>query len=550
MPTFQKTAPKAARRYAERVVSGEQIACKWVRLACQRFLSDLDRDDIWFDEDAAQAAVNFIQTLPHTKGRWAAKKELLVLSDWQLFIVCSIFGWMRGDKRRFWTAFLLIARKNGKSALAAAIALYMFVADAEFGAEVYSGATTEKQAWEVFRPARLMVQRNARLRQHYDIEVNAKNMHVLSDGARFEPLVGNPGDGSSPHCAVVDEYHEHASDELYQTMETGMGAREQPLMLVISTAGSNLAGPCHDMQKRAEGCLEGRDSDDSLFAMIFTCDEDDEWDSDAALIKANPNLDISVSGDFLRQQRDQARRSATKQNHFRTKHLNQWVGARTAWMNMLAWQRQKRDFTIEDMQGCPCWMAVDLASKLDVAALILLLRKDGEYYLIPKFYAPEAAAEQNSKYRDFATSGDLVLTPGSMTDYAFIEEDIKTLAGQVDLQDIAFDDWQANYLMTRLQDTSLPVINYNQTVKNMSEPMKELEARVIERQLWHDGNPVMTWMMGNVASKTDAKDNIYPRKDNENSPLCKIDGPVAAIMAMGRAIQGEEKPPEYQMMVF
>jgi phage terminase large subunit-like protein len=541
---------KRALRYAEGVVAGDVVACKWIRLACQRFLDDLEREDIRFDEVAAQKAVNFIQHLPHTKGRWAAKRELLVLSDWQVFVVCNIFGWFKGDTRRFWTAFLLIARKNGKSALAAAIALYMFVADNEFGAEVYSGATTEKQAWEVFRPAKLMVERTPALKNHFDVQVNAKNMHILSNGSRFEPLVGNPGDGSSPHCAIVDEYHEHATDELYQTMETGMGAREQPLMLVISTAGSNLAGPCHDLQKRAEAALEGRESDDSLFAMVFTCDEDDEWDSDEALIKANPNLDVSVSGDFLRQQREQARRSSTKQNHFRTKHLNQWVGARTAWMNMLAWQRQKREFSLEDMQGLPCWMAVDLASKLDVAALVLLFQKGDEYYLLPKFYAPEAAAEQNSKYRDFALGGHLTLTPGNMTDYAFIEEDIQELAKVVDLQDIAFDDWQANYLITRLTDTSLPVVNYNQTVRNMSEPMKELEARVIERHLWHDGNPVMTWMMGNVTAKVDAKDNIYPRKENDSSPHCKIDGPVAAIMAMGRALQGQEKPKEYQMMVF
>lgn len=545
-----KTHPARALAYAKGVAAGDIVACKWIRLACQRFIDDLKRDDLRFDEVAAQKAVNFIQNLPHTKGKWAAKKELLILSDWQVFVVCNIFGWFRGDKRRFWTAFLLIARKNGKSALAAAIALYMFLEDGEFGAEVYSGATTEKQAWEVFRPAKLMVERTPALRQHYDVDVNAKNMHILSNGSRFEPLVGNPGDGSSPHCAIVDEYHEHDSDDLYQTMETGMGAREQPLMLVISTAGSNLAGPCHDMQKRVEAVLEGREKDDTTFVMVFTCDEDDDWDSDEALIKANPNLDVSVSGEFLRQQREQARRSATKQNHFRTKHLNQWVGARTAWMNMLAWQRQKKEFELEEMAGCPCWMAVDLASKLDVAALVLLFQKDGHFYLKPKFYAPEAAAEENSKYRDFATAGALTLTPGNMTDYAFIEEDIQEFAKVVDLQDIAFDDWQANYLMTRLMDTSLPVVNYNQTVRNMSEPMKELEARVIERELWHDGNPVMTWMMGNVTAKVDAKDNIYPRKENDNNPLCKIDGPVAAIMAMGRALQGQEKPKEYQMMVF
>lgn len=545
-----KTYPAKALAYAESVARGDTIACKWVRLSCERFLRDLDREDLEFNEAAAQKAVKFIQNLPHTKGKWAAKKELLVLSDWQVFIVCNIFGWYRNGKRRFWTAFLLIARKNGKSALAAAIGLYMFVADGEFGSEVYSGATTEKQAWEVFRPAKLMAERTPPLREYYDIDVNAKNMHVLSNGSRFEPLVGNPGDGSSPHCAIVDEYHEHDTDDLYQTMETGMGAREQPLMLVISTAGSNLAGPCHDMQKRAEACLEGREPDDSLFAMVFTCDEDDEWDSDEALIKANPNLDVSVSGEFLRQQREQARRSATKQNHFRTKHLNQWVGARTAWMNMLAWQRQKRPFEIEELSGCPCWMAVDLASKLDVAALVMLFQKGDEFYLKPRFYAPESAAEGNSKYREFELSGELILTPGNMTDYAFIEEDIKSLAKVVDLQDVAFDDWQANYLMTRLMDTSIPVINFNQTVRNMSEPMKELEARVIERQLWHDGNSMMTWMMGNVTAKRDAKENIYPRKENENSPFCKIDGPVAAIMAMGRALQGQEKPKSFQMMVF
>jgi len=543
---MNKAHPARALAYAESVVSGETPSCKWVRLACARFISDLERDDVWFDETAAQKAVNFIQTLPHTKGKWASKKELLNLSDWQVFAVCSIFGWKRGDFRRFRLAFLLIARKNGKSALAAAIGLYMFVADGEFGSEIYSGATTEKQAWEVFRPAKLMVDRTPQLKAHYDVEVNAKNMVILSNGSRFEPLVGNPGDGSSPSCAIVDEYHEHANDELFQTMETGMGAREQPLMLVISTAGSNLAGPCYEMQRDVERVLEGQIQDDSIFGLIFTCDEDDEWDSDDALIKANPNLDISVSGEFLRHQRDQARRSAVKQNHFRTKHLNQWVGARTAWMNMLAWQRQKSDFSIEDMTGSPCWIAVDLASKRDVAALVMLFLKDGHYYLKPRFYAPESAAEENQKYRDFHTAGELILTPGNMTDYAYIEADLLDLMKRVDMQDAAFDDWQANYLMTRLMDSGVNVVDYNQTVKNMSEPMKELDARVASRELWHDGNQMMTWMMGNVTAKIDAKENIYPRKEREGE---KIDGPVAAIMAMGRALQGSEKPKEYQMLI-
>jgi phage terminase large subunit-like protein len=219
-------------------------------------------------------------------------------------------------------------------------------------------------------------------------------------------------------------------------------------------------------------------------------------------------------------------------------------------MNMLAWQRQRREMAVEDFAGCPCWMSVDLASKKDVAVLMLLFLKDEQFYAIPKFYAPESAAEDNEKYRDFALEGHMTLTPGSMTDYAFIEQDIKDYAKIVRLEDICFDDWQANYLITRLADTSLPVVNYNQTVKNMSEPMKEVEGRVLGRTLWNDGNPVMTWMMGNVSAKIDAKENIYPRKDNESDPFCKIDGPVALIMAMGRAMLGaEDKKPLVMLMM-
>ena len=545
-----KTHPARALDYARRVVSGEVTSCLWIRLACQRFLDDLNRDDIRFDESAAQRAVNFIQNLPHTKGKWATRKELLKLGDWQVFVVCSIFGWYLGEHRRFWVAFLLIPRKNGKSALAAAIGLYMFVADGEFGAEVYSGATTEKQAWEVFRPAKLMAERTAALREYYDVQVNAKNMHILSCGSRFEPLIGNPGDGASPHCAIVDEYHEHASDDLYQTMETGMGAREQPLMLVISTAGDNLSGPCHELQQQAEAVLQGTTSDDRMFAMIFTCDEDDAWDSDEALIKANPNLDVSVSGEFLRHQREKARRSATKQNQYRTKHLNQWVGARTAFLNMLEWQRQKRPFEIEDMAGAPCWIAVDLASKVDLTALAMLFYKDEQFFLKPRFYVPESAVEENEKYRDFLTAGLLTETPGNMTDYAYVEDDLVDLASQVNLQDIAFDDWQSSYLMTRLDQRGLKVVNYNQTTRNMSDPMKEVEARVGNRQFWHDGNSVMTWMAGNVASKVDAKGNVYPRKGNEHDPLCKIDGFVVTVMAMGRfLVSGKDRTPTYDVVI-
>ncbi|AYW60704.1 TPA: terminase large subunit [Pseudomonas aeruginosa] len=542
------TPSDIARQYASDVVSGGIVACRYVKLACQRFLNDLDRqgDDDWpyvFDEAKADRAVKFMQLMPHTKGKWSASKSKLVFEPWQVFIEANIFGWVKKDtgKRRFREAYEEIPRKNGKSARLAARGIYLFAADGESGAEVYSGATTEKQAFEVFRPAWMMAHKLENLRNRFGIELsgNQKNpgpMFVMEDMSKFETVIGNPGDGASPHAALVDEYHEHDTDALVDTMQTGMGAREQPLLSIITTAGSNLGGPCYEKRRDVIRILEGQTIDETIFGIIYTIDEDDPWDDPASLIKANPNYGVSVFPDFLLAQLQQAKRSASKQNAFRTKHLNQWVGARTVWMNMLAWQRQKRDFTIADMAGCRCWMALDLASKKDVAALVMLFEKAGQFYCTPRFYAPEAAAEENEKYQNFALEGHLVLTPGSMTDYAFIEADILDLAKQIDLQDSAFDDWQANYLITRLSNTSIPVVDFNQTVKNMSDPMKEVEARVIARTLWHDGNPVMTWMMGNVAAKIDAKENIYPRKENDNDPNCKIDGPVALIMAMGRAL--------------
>jgi phage terminase large subunit-like protein len=364
-------------------------------------------------------------------------------------------------------------------------------------------------------------------------------MFVMEDMSKFEPLIGKPGDGSSPHAAMVDEYHEHDTDQMVDAMQTGMGARQQPLLSIITTAGSNLGGPCYEKRRDVIRILEGQVKDETIFGIIYGIDETDAWDDPASLIKANPNYGVSVFGDFLLAQLDQARRSASKQNAYRTKHLDQWVGARTAWMNMLAWQRQKRALKVEDFAGCPCWMAVDLASKKDVAALVLLFEKGGHLHCIPKFYAPESAAEDNDKYRDFASAGFLTLTPGNMTDYAFIEAEIVNLAGKVDLQDVAFDDWQANYLITRLTDSSIPVVDFNQTVRNMSQPMKEVEARVLNRTLWQDGNPMMTWMIGNVSAKIDAKENIYPRKENESDPRCKIDGPVALIMAAGRFLAAD-----------
>ena len=371
-----------AEAYARDVVEGRVLACKWVRLACKRHLDDLARQNTegfpyWFSPEKAERACRFFEALPHTKGKWARpvpgqpKATLLILEPFQCFITCSIFGWLRqgSDLRRFRVALVMLPRKNGKSDWAARAGLYMFAADDEYGAEIFSGATTEKQAWETFRPARLMAQRSDAFRKHFGVTVNAKSLTILSNGSRFEPLIGDPGDGASPSCAIVDEYHEHETDRLYSTMETGMGAREQPLMLAISTAGDNIAGPCYQMQKESQQVLEGILHNDEFFAAIYTIDEDDNWASEEALRMANPNYGVSVLQEFLLSELHQAKQSARKQNTFKVKHLNMWVSARNAWMNMEWWHKcADPKLKPEDFQGEPCYLGLDLASKIDMAA--------------------------------------------------------------------------------------------------------------------------------------------------------------------------------------
>jgi len=543
------------RRYAADILGGKILACKLVHLACQRFVEDLARAETGdpefpyrFDDELGDRIVRFIERMPHTKGKWAAQGATIVLEDWQCFIEANLFGWVhvKTGKRRFRQCYEEEPRKNGKSIRLAARGIYLFAADNECGAEVYSGATSERQAYEVFRPAWAMVHKLDELRARFGIEQtgNPKNpgtMYTSADMSKFETMIGKPGDGASPHGALVDEYHEHDTDDMVDTMLTGMGAREQPLLSIITTAGSNLGGPCYEKRRDIIRILERQVYDETVFGIIYGLDPGDDWTDAKSLRKANPNFGVSVFPEFLQAQLTEAKRSASKQNAFKTKHLNEWVGARTIWMNMLAWQRQKREQNLDDLRPCRCWIACDLASKKDVAAVTRLFELPGrQFFVSPRFFVPESAAEDLEKYRDFATAGVLTLTPGNMTDYAFIEEEIKADCARFNVVDIGCDDWQANYLMTRLMAAGLKVVEYNQTVKNMSEPMKEVEARVLNRTLWHDGNPCMTWMMGNVAARVDAKENIYPRKDNEHDPRCKIDGPVSLIMAMGRAILNEE----------
>lgn len=546
-------------QYARDVVSGKILACKWVKLACERHLRDLEGHDLYyFDRKTAEKWCKFIELLPHTKGKWARDREKIKLEPWQCFKTMVITGWKQKTShlRRFRKAFVLEPRKNAKSTWAAGIGLGMFCIDNEHGAEVYSGATTEKQAWEVFKPARLMALKTPELLNAFGVDVMTSNLHKISDGSKFEPMIGKPGDGASPSCAIIDEYHEHQTDDMINTMETGMGARDQPLMLVITTAGDNLAGPCYAFQQYAQRVLEGLIEDEELFVLIYTVDADVPWDSEDALRMANPNMDVSVSAEFLLRQQRIAKNDPRKIGVFKTKHLNLWVYAKDAYFNIQRWQEAKQEIKLDDFAGQPVRIGLDLASKHDIAAKEYLFRLDQcrkcdaadklrdegyDYARFGVYYLPTETtqAPENEHYQGWVNEGFIVETEGNAVDYIKIRDDILEDDERFELIEIAFDPHQARMMISELMEKRIECVEVRPLVINFSEPMKEFDASIRKRATAHNGDPVFTWMLSCVLAKKDEKDNVYPTKD-KNQAQNKIDGPVAHIMVLARWMANEE----------
>lgn len=556
-----------ARRYAADVDRGKIPACKSIRLQCRRFLDELKRQkekDFPFRFDTGKAArvCKFIERLPHSKGEWARAKETLRLEPWQVWIIACTFGWLRkrDGLRRFRVLFVVVPRKNGKSALVATVGNYMFCADGEFGAEVYSGATNEKQAWEVFGPARLMAQRTPALLKRFGIDVLAKALVIPADHSKFETIIGDPGDGQSPSCSIHDEYHEHADDGQVDTMRTGMGAREQPLQILITTAGDNLAGPCYAaIQEEREklagiGHNGGPPLDDETFFVEYTIDEGDDWKSEAALRKANPNYGVSVKADFLAAEQAKAIRTPRKAGVFKTKHLNLWVAAKSAYFDVEAWRRcHDRDIPVaandalalEMLRGRRCIAGLDLASKIDLGALELLFppigakaTRDDPYIRLGWYFLPVETVLKVPAYEGWHGQQLIEANPGEILDYDEILEKLGEIRDHCQLEQVAYDPHQANYFVTTAMKLGFPMLEYRQLVLNMSEPMKELDALSRAGTIAHGGCPVMEWQINNVVAQPDKKDNVYPNKPRAEA---KIDSPVALIMALGTAMASEEE---------
>lgn len=535
-------------RYARGVLDGKIPAPNTIKQACQRYFDDLaDKEaHFYFDEVAANNAVSGIERFKHANGEWQG--TFVKLEDWQCFVVCNLFGfkWLRNRYRRFRRAYMRIPRKNGKSFLAVCIALLMFGPDREPGAQVFVGATSRDNAVDLlFDPAKFVVKQSRAFAKKFGIEINASAMVIPGNNSFFKPVIKKPSDGSSPHCAVVDEYHLHANSEQFDVFDTGMGARRQPLLLVTTTAGENLSCPCYDMDEECKNLLDGDFEDDARFVMIYGPDETDDWRDFETWRKVNPNMGVSVSEDYLREQLQTAKRNTSKQNDIRRKHVNEWVGATTAWINPLLWQKQTKPDRFEEFRDCPAHFHVDLASRKDLVSIVGTWKKGAEFYTKQWFFCAEAALDNNPKYQNYAKLGEITVTPGSKTDQHVVEEKCIELHNEFDMQVLAFDDYQGDYIMSRLMDRGLPVVNYPMNVKNFSTPMKEVEAAVLAGELFNDGNSCMLWQMGCVVYRKDEKENIFPRKQNKHDEKTKIDGPVGLIGTMGTWLaETEQQQPD------
>ena len=529
--------------YARDVAKRKIPAGKLHRLACERHLRDLEESStrgIHFDVDAAAKACRFFSILKHSKGVWAGTP--IKLEPWQVFMVGSLFGWKREDgTRRFRTAYNELPRKNGKSTLAAGVALLLAFFSGEAGAEVYCAATKSAQAQIVFGEARRMVLKNPPMKEK--LGVHKLNLFSEETGSKLEPLSADAEtqDGLNIHAAIVDELHAHKTRAMVDVLETATGSRREPLIFYITTAGYDRLSVCWESHEYARQVLEGNVGDDTFFAFIAAADPGDDWKDPATWAKANPNLGVSIYEHDLARKAARAAKMPAQQNAFRRLHLNEWTEQAERWIDLEAWDECGGGLDPSELVGKRCFGGLDLGRTRDLSALELVFPPDEDrdtYEVLSFFWVPEEGMKirverDGVPYDVWSEQGLLKTTAGNVTDYDVIREDIKELAAKFEIVEIAYDPWSATQLATQLMDDGATMVEFRQGMQSMAGPTKELERLILAKKLRHGNNPILRTHAGNVAVTQDAAGNMKPDKAKSTE---RIDGIVALIMALGRAM--------------
>ena len=500
--------------------------------------------DSTYDKAAADYAVAFIEALCHTKGTWAGKPFELI--DWQEQIVRDIFGTLKPNGyRQFNTAYVEIPKKMGKSELAAAIALLLTCGDGEERAEVYGCAADRNQASIVFNVAADMVRMCPALSKRVKILDATKRLIYQPTGSIYQVLSADVGNkhGFNTHGVVFDELHTQPNRKLYDVMTKGSGdARMQPLYFLITTAGDNQNSICWEVHQKALDIIDGRKHDPTFYPIIYGAAQEDDWTDPKVWRKANPSLGITVGMDKVKAAFESARQNPAEENSFRQLRLNQWVKQSVRWMPMDKWDACAFPVNEKALEGRVCYGGLDLSSSTDITAFVLVfppLDEEDKYSVLPYFWIPEDNIELRVKrdhvnYDLWQRQGFLQTTEGNVVHYGYIEKFIEQLGEKYNIREIAFDRWGAVQMVQNLEGMGFTVVPFGQGFKDMSPPTKELMKLTLEEKIAHGGHPILRWMMDNIFIRTDPAGNIKADKEKSTE---KIDGAVATIMALDRAIR-------------
>lgn len=541
---------KTVRDYIAQVIEGEIPTGKLHKLAALRHERDMETGadrGLYFDSDAAADAVDFFPHLCHSKGEWAGQP--FHLEPWQQFLVWSLFGWHKEETRtrRYRTAYLEIARKCGKSTLGAGVGNYLFRYDNEPGAEVYTAASVRDQARIVHSEAIRMVKSSPILFES-GIQVFRDNLCVPALASKFQPLGADADNvhGLNVHGAIVDELHAHKNRAMWDALDTATGSRRQAMILAITTAGYDRETICYKIHEYVQQILEGIIEDDSFFGLICTIEEEDDWQDESIWVKANPNLGVCVKWDDMRRLARQAKEMPGALNTFLRLRLNRWTQQHERWITMELWDSQPCAQAEKDLEKRLCFGGLDLSTTSDIAALVLAFPGPTGIELVCRFWCPEAQLKKQSnryrdRYREWAAAGHITLTPGNAIDYQLIRRDVNQLAQRFNIKSINIDRlYQGYQLSVELADDLSPtIINpMGQGFMSMAIPTAEFERYLLLRQIRHDRNPVMRWMIDNVSVQQNAAGSLKPDK---TASKAKIDGVVAGIMAVDLVLR-EGKP--------
>lgn len=519
--------------YADKVLKGEILTGETVKLACQRFMNDLQRDDIVFNEEVADRAISFIATLKHFKGKSSGNN--FVLEDWQAFIVANIVGWYWKDSgdRRFTSSYIEVSRKNGKTALAAALCLYYLIADGEDGAEVDLAANSKEQAKIAFEfcsgYTKQLDPKSKYLKAYRDTILFDMNKSKLKVFAADDSKL----DGFNASFGLLDEYHAAKNSKVRDVIKSSMGMRQNPHLCTITTAGFDKSLPCYSLRTTAIEILHNLKEDDSLFIAIYSLDENDDWANEDNWIKCTPNLDVTVTSKYLREQVKSALNNPSEEVGVKTKNLNIWCNAAEVWLPDNYIVKATQNVNLKDFKDEICYIGVDLAATSDLTAVSYLINKNGTYYFKVNYYLPESClieSQNKELYKVWKSQGYLNVTQGNVTDYDYITKDIMEWQDYLRIESVGYDKWNATQWAITATAEGLPLEEYSQSIGNFNQPTKELERLILSGKVVIDNNEITRFCFRNVSLKEDHNGNIKPVKKIKTK---KIDGVISMIQALG-----------------